>query len=201
MGIANLSSFRKDKRKEIEPSIDYLKNILNDITEMEANVRKQVVNLSTSNDAPAKVARDVVENPSLPRSKQMQRVHVSMYKYNDLANKVNLSIVPVVTEMYGDAQSVVNNTKLELMNDPLFNRLTSSNAEREREVSFILMYLQTVFNKIEMKFKNIKNYIKHIDDQAHYLSKLDSMIRLQQKIAESADYEAMMGGTIQEADI
>jgi len=203
MGIANLTDFRKDKRKEIEPSVDYLKDVLKDIIDIEIDVRKQVVDLSTSDDAPAKVARDLVEDKSLPRSKQMQRVHMSMYKHNDLANKVNLSVLPLVTEMYGDAQSVVNNTKLELMNDQLFNRLTSSNAEREREVNFILMHLQTAFNKIDMKYKNIKNYIKHIDDQSHYLSKLDAMIRLQQKISESADYEGMMGraGEIREANI
>jgi len=200
--MITINTFRSDKRKDLEPTVSYMNDVLSKMDKMYSEVRKAVTELSFSDNAPHKVARTIIDN-DLSQMDSLVLVHKAMYKINDVLNQIALNIYPDVVEAYGDAESVVSSIKLELLNDTVFNRLTSSNAERNREVEFIMMGILNPMGKITTKYKLTKSMISHLEDMSKYINKLDSMVRLKQNILGTTEFESMVanGARVMDASI
>lgn len=191
MALMSIQKFRTDQKAAMKTNVDYISNALESIDKMYKSIREIVSDLSMSENAPYKVAQQIVEQ-NLPQIDSLVLTHKAMYKINDALNKISMTILPDLTEIHSDAKSVMESVKLELMNDAIFTKLTTSNAERNRESDFILMDMDKPFGKIETKYKLSKDMIVHLNNMSSYCNRLDSMIRLKQNILGTTEFESMV---------
>ena len=200
--MLNLQNFRVKKRTELNSLVDYMSESLEEVDKLYRKIRTLASELSTSDIAPHRIAREIVDK-NLGQMDSLLLIHKSMYKINDVLNVISMEILPDLTELEGDATSVIESSKLELVNDVTFNRLTSSNAERNRETNFIFINVTKKYDKLERKYKLAKDMIVHVTNMGKYINKLDSMIRLKQSILGTYEFETMVanGTKIMNADI
>jgi len=191
MALMSIQKFRNDHKLDMKTNVDYLVTNLDQIDTMYKTIREKVTDLSLSDNAPYKVAQKIVEEELLQMD-SLLLTHKAMYKINDALNTISMKFLPDLTEIYSDSKSIMGSIKLELMNDPMFTKLTTSNAERNRESDFILMDMIKTFGKIEVKYKLSKDMISHLNSMGSYCNRLDSMIRLKQNIIGTTEFESMV---------
>ena len=73
-------------------------------------------------------------------------------------------------------------------------QLGLTKTDQVREIEFIMNNADTNFNRIDMRFKQIKNLIVFMEDQNSSLNRLDSALRLKQNIDSSAAFETIANG-------
>jgi len=189
--MVSLAKYRKDKQKELEPHISSLRDSYKVLSGYHQEMMKKLSDFMQTEHVPNKVASRIVEE-NMSQMNALVEVHKAMYKLNDIANTFALQYLSHITEIYGDAELLVKTVELEIKNDDIFNKITTSNAERNREAEFITLYLNNEFTKIKNKYRAIKDLVSFVESMQSYLNRLDSFIRLKEKIIGSSEYEAMV---------
>jgi len=189
--VKTIFSFRRDKRKEIEPMVEEFKEVEKELSEYQTKLRKQVLEFVDSPYIPYKIASELVEK-NLPQLDALALIHKAIYKLNDILTKNAVYIMPEVNKLYNDAKITLSTTQQELLVDETLYHLTNSNAEREREVNYITLPLSNQFKRIERVYNSIKELVKFLDKQNDYLMRLESSIRLKQKILDSSAINEIM---------
>ena len=184
MAINTALSFRINKIKEIDILVDTLQEYNSQLLDINNTVKQSINSIMSSDFIAHKVAYKIIEE-NLNQLDSLKIVHKSLYKINEQFTMMNINLLPEANTIYTDSKSLFDTTKLEIMNDLIFNKVTTSNAEREREVNFIMNKANQVMLKINNLFKQIKNYYAFMEHQLSYLNKLDSMIRLKNNIVNS----------------
>jgi hypothetical protein len=188
---STLSQFRKEKKKEVNPHLETLKSIRNEITDFYKQLNTIISEWASTDDVPYKVA-EIILRDQLNQMNALTLTHKAMYKINNINTKTNLNILPEMEVLQSEANILFDSIKTELLNDPVFHRVTSSNAEREREISYILMFHKQEMDRIGLRYNQAKKLVKFMESASGYINRLDSMIRLKQNIIQSSEFESMV---------
>ena len=189
--VKTIFSFRRDKRRELQPmESDFLEKE-KEINELTNSIKNKVIEFINSPFVPYKIAGEIVEkNPS--QLDALTMIHRAIYKLNDIVVKVTIELMPQIDSIYNDTKMVLSSTQQELLVDETLYRLTNSNAEREREVNYILLPISNIFKRIERSYNYAKELVKFLDKQNDYLMRLESSVRLKQKILDSSAINEIM---------
>lgn len=189
--VKTIFSFRRDKRKELEPVESDFKEKEKELNELVNELKNKVVEFINSSYVPYKIAGEIVEkNPS--QLDALTMIHRAIYKLNDIVVKATVEMMPQINVIYNDTKMILSSIQQELLVDETLYRLTNSNAEREREVNYILLPVSNTFKRIERSYNYAKELIKFLDKQNDYLMRLESSVRLKQKILDSSAINEIM---------
>lgn len=193
----SLLDIKKTMRKSLEGTATQIDELHIKITEYAKITEKQVIDFSETAFVAHKIA-EKVSSGKLGKKESLELIHKSMWKTQDLLTFLKLQILPRITDINSDVKLMLKASKIEAKNDEKFLAIKISTTQRKEELDYVTMDVDVAAGKVQQLCNKIKDYIEWVDEQMAYLNRLDSMIRLGQRIDEHMIFNGSAGsGTIE----
>ena len=199
IAMGSLMTIRKELLELVAGSSDQLSKFAIDIDRLYKNITETVSAFIKTDHPSYKVARKFLEKNSdgkliVSKSEALIMIHTALYEVQDINTEIAIDIYTSAVEIHSLAKDIIRSKKTELSNYEKFMQLGLTKTDQVREIEFIMNNADTNFNRIDMRFKQIKNLIIFMEDQNSSLNRLDSALRLKQNIDSSAAFETIANG-------
>jgi len=167
-----------------------------DINKLFKSAEKLVKDFVSTEHPSYKVAKKFLERTDdgimkVSKTDALILIHTALYEVQNIATELSLKIYPSAVEIHSLAKDLIRSKEIQLRNDEKLLQLGMTKTDQNREIEFVMNNMTTNFNKIDMRFKQIKNYINFIEDQNSALNRLDSALRLKQNIDSTVAFETI----------
>lgn len=115
-------------------------------------------------------------------------VHTAINEAQRVSSFFRMVAYPSIIDIQNDAIFVYNKTLSRFKADEDVNYLFSTNAEIEREASFVCISAERYVDKISTYKEQLDNYLKFVDEQMFSLSRLDTLLRTNEKMLYSESF-------------
>jgi len=193
--ILSIFNVRKDIEDILKIPLITLKENADDISEIRLEIAEIIKQFIYSDLPMHKVANEIITHETAEdahkminsefKKKALAKIHRTRYELEDIITKIKIDYYPSALTIQGNSESLLKTSKIEAITDSALNKLVSTNAQKEREVEYIMKDHNYYFDKINIEFKMVKNYLVWVEDQIDYANKMDSFIRLNKQLDES----------------
>lgn len=115
-------------------------------------------------------------------------VHKAINTCQELSSFYRLVATPSLLDISNDAVFIYNKTLHSFKSDTDVSTYYSSNADIEREASFICILAERYVDNIALQKEKIDSYAKFVDEQMYSLSRLDTLLRTNEKMIFSESF-------------
>jgi hypothetical protein len=166
-----------------------LKKLWDRSKELHDNASKYVTDFSQSENVSYLVGAKVIE--CINEGKQRQAlitVHKAINACQELSSIFRLVLYPSILDINNDIIFMYNRTLNSFKADIDVATNYTSNAEIEREASFVCIMAERIVDSTVLNKEKIEQYLKFVDEQMYSLSRLDNMLRTNEKMLFSESF-------------
>lgn len=119
------------------------------------------------------------------RVAKLKLIRTAIYENTELLSYYRICIFPMMNTLNSDTKFMLQTAWLYLTGDNKVIQLLSSNAEKEREASYLLMNANATGESIKQLYQNLKSYADFLDSNLDQLNKAESALRLENNFREN----------------
>ncbi len=178
--MSKLESIRQ-VRAHLQPIVDQhlptFKTIEESIIEGKAYIEKEVMEFAETEYVAHKVGERMGDK--LRPVVKLQLARRAIYANAKIVSHFRVHTLQGLIEQQADAKALLSRIWTELMGDDLVIEKISSNAQRESEVSYVMMEIKQISESIKNKYSIAKNRIDWMFDNLDQLNRIESALRLE----------------------
>lgn len=173
----SIMEVRKHFFDEAAQTEQTLINILTDVEALHTQVIKEAKKFSQTQHLSHRVGQDLT---SIPKPIQkLQRIRQSIYANAELVNYFKSEIISQLQELHNDAKALYSQMWTEIVGSDYTIKFLQTNADKEREASYILNSCNHKLDRIKTLTATTKQQIEFISDNLEQLNKTESALRLE----------------------
>jgi hypothetical protein len=173
--------FVEGLRSNEETAAKTLKELSERIGQLWNSTYRAVTDYSKSSEVSHAVADNVLANKE-NRLLGLELVHRALHKVQHLLTFLKLEVLSPVGGISTDSKLFLKSERVLVLHE--FMDIKLSVAQKEQYLEYILLPLEREAAVIDRRYRDIKSYIEWMDSQCEYLLRLESGIRLGQRIDE-----------------
>jgi len=174
---------RKAFRDDIDETESALNKMLEDMQKLHAIVTKKV-NQFNKTDNLAHIVGEKLTSIHRP-VKKLQRLRKSIYPNAELVSYYKTEIFPKAHEISADAKSLMSQKWTEICGSETTIKILTTNADKEREASFLLNSCKVKNDKLQSVYSVMKNLFEFVSDNLDALNKTESALRLEYNMSNA----------------
>ena len=188
--LLTLRNIRESLGEKVVPLKELLTQLRDQIS-VEFNRMKQIAcQFSESGMLPKDVFVRTKELTKL--QPVLEAIQAAQYPAQDLLDRLNNPIngpFQTIEGLHAEAKNLFTSFETEIGDDEIFYQIHLSVADRERHVRSVLSESSLLYNSIDIMYRQARKYIEYFTGIVEAFNRMDSQIRLKQKIR---DQEAWM---------
>lgn len=183
-----LNKVQKTLQSIAEPVVDMLNKLHQRALLNSAELGKAITDYYESGNDFVSVEKELIDG-EVKLLKALERVHSAIYPTQDVINKVQRNWYEEIRRDCSESQLLLKSLKVEILDANIFRTIGISAEDRKREVLIAMTKAEILVDRIKMEFAGAKEKLEWLKEQLNGLNRVDSKIRLAQKIGESSYYQ------------
>ena len=121
-------------------------------------------------------------------------VHTATYKIQDVSSDFRLVFKPQAIDLMNDTETIMYHLRMDFVGDLHNTVIFGTNAEIEREQEFVNKRCEVVADQIRTLNSKIQEYVSFVEEQSYAISRLDSMLKLNDSIIRASMFSSATSG-------